>query len=37
MEIRLARKEDLDWIYHQYKSVGFVPSNLTQNQVAIIT
>ncbi|EOV9529168.1 GNAT family N-acetyltransferase [Bacillus cytotoxicus] len=37
MEIRLAQKEDLDWVNHQYRSVGFVPSNLIQDRVAIIT
>ncbi len=37
MEIRLAQKEDLDWVNHQYRSVEFVPSNLIQDRVAIIT
>ncbi|PEB51391.1 GNAT family N-acetyltransferase [Bacillus pseudomycoides] len=37
MGTQFATLEDLDWINTQYQSVGFVPSNLKQDKVAIIT
>lgn len=37
MGIQFATLEDLEWINDQYTSVGFVPSDLKQDKVAIIT
>ncbi|HEK9099020.1 GNAT family N-acetyltransferase [Bacillus pfraonensis] len=37
MGIKFATSEDLEWINNQYVSVGFVPSDLKQDKVAIIT
>ncbi|MEH7460432.1 GNAT family N-acetyltransferase, partial [Bacillus sp. JJ1127] len=37
MGIQFATLEDLEWINDQYTSVGFVPSDLKQDNVAIIT
>ncbi len=37
MGIKFASLEDLEWINHQYKNVGFVPSDLKKDKVAIIT
>ncbi|WP_374192043.1 GNAT family N-acetyltransferase [Bacillus sp. XF8] len=37
MKIKFASLEDLEWINSQYKSVGFVPSDLKKDKVAIVT
>ncbi|WP_242239767.1 GNAT family N-acetyltransferase [Bacillus cereus group sp. BfR-BA-01309] len=37
MSIQLATSNDLEWINNQYKSIGFVPSDLKRDIVAIIT
>ncbi|KAB2441137.1 GNAT family N-acetyltransferase [Bacillus luti] len=37
MGIQLATFQDLEWINKQYKSIGFVPSDLNRDKVAIIT
>lgn len=37
MSIQLATSNDLKWINKQYKSIGFVPSDLKRDIVAIIT
>ncbi|MCM3655362.1 GNAT family N-acetyltransferase [Metabacillus litoralis] len=37
MGIRLATKEDLKWVNEHYRKVGFVPSNLENETVAIVT
>ncbi|MBJ8005291.1 MULTISPECIES: GNAT family N-acetyltransferase [Bacillus cereus group] len=37
MSIQLATSKDLEWINNQYKSIGFVPSDLKRDKVAIIT
>ncbi|WP_459502984.1 GNAT family N-acetyltransferase [Bacillus sp. C1] len=37
MEIKFASSEDLEWINHQYKIVGFVSSDLKKDKVAIVT
>ncbi|WP_439741476.1 GNAT family N-acetyltransferase [Bacillus pseudomycoides] len=37
MKIKFASPEDLEWINSQYKSVGFVPSDLKKDKVAIVT
>ncbi|KFN02617.1 N-acetyltransferase [Bacillus clarus] len=37
MGIQLATSNDLEWINNQYESIGFVPSDLTRDKVAIIT
>ena len=37
MSIQLAISNDLEWINNQYESIGFVPSDLTRDKVAIIT
>ncbi|WP_433772357.1 GNAT family N-acetyltransferase [Bacillus wiedmannii] len=37
MSIQLATSKDLDWINKQYESIGFVPSDLKRDKVAIIT
>ncbi|PEA82580.1 GNAT family N-acetyltransferase [Bacillus pseudomycoides] len=36
MKIKFASSEDLEWINHQYKTVGFVPSDLKKDKVAIV-
>ncbi|PEX94051.1 GNAT family N-acetyltransferase [Bacillus cereus] len=35
--MQLARSNDLKWINNQYESIGFVPSDLKRDKVAIIT
>lgn len=37
MSIRLATSNDLEWINNQYESIGFVPSDLKRDKVALIT
>jgi N-acetylglutamate synthase-like GNAT family acetyltransferase len=37
MSIQLATSNDLEWINKQYESIGFVPSDLRKDKVAIIT
>ncbi|MBK5350503.1 MULTISPECIES: GNAT family N-acetyltransferase [unclassified Bacillus (in: firmicutes)] len=37
MSIQLATSKDLEWINNQYESIGFVPSDLKRDKVAIIT
>ncbi|WP_305452772.1 GNAT family N-acetyltransferase [Bacillus mycoides] len=37
MNIRLATYNDLEWVNNHYESIGFVPSDLTRDTVAIIT
>ncbi|HDR7518037.1 GNAT family N-acetyltransferase [Bacillus mobilis] len=37
MSIQLATSNDLEWINNQYKSIGFVPSDLKCDIVAIVT
>ncbi|MGE7881902.1 GNAT family N-acetyltransferase [Bacillus sp. NPDC094077] len=37
MSIQLATSNDLEWITNQYESIGFVPSDLRKDKVAIIT
>ncbi len=37
MSIQLATSNDLEWINNQYKSIGFAPSDLKRDIVAIIT
>ncbi|MBY0597642.1 GNAT family N-acetyltransferase [Bacillus bingmayongensis] len=37
MKIKFASLEDLEWINSQYKTVGFVPSDLKKDKVAIVT
>lgn len=37
MKIKFVSSEDLEWINHQYKTVGFVPSDLKKDKVAIVT
>ncbi|CAM3973766.1 acetyltransferase [Bacillus luti] len=37
MGIQLATFQDLEWINKQYESIGFVPSDLNRDKVAIIT
>ncbi|HDR6313138.1 TPA: GNAT family N-acetyltransferase [Bacillus cereus] len=37
MSIQLATSYDLEWVNNQYKSIGFVPSDLERDLVAIIT
>ncbi|PFM63466.1 GNAT family N-acetyltransferase [Bacillus cereus] len=37
MGIQLAISNDLEWINIQYESIGFVPSDLKRDKVAIIT
>ncbi|MED1410583.1 MULTISPECIES: GNAT family N-acetyltransferase [Bacillus] len=37
MGIQLATSNDLEWINIQYESIGFVPSDLKRDKVAIIT
>ena len=37
MGIQLATIQDLEWINNQYASVGFAPSDLKRDKVAIIT
>ncbi|MBE5106775.1 GNAT family N-acetyltransferase [Bacillus thuringiensis] len=37
MSIQLATSNDLEWINNQYESIGFVPSDLRKDKVAIIT
>ncbi|MGG0722398.1 GNAT family N-acetyltransferase [Bacillus mycoides] len=37
MSIQLAASKDLEWINNQYESIGFVPSDLKRDKVAIIT
>ncbi|TCJ82065.1 UNVERIFIED_ORG: N-acetylglutamate synthase-like GNAT family acetyltransferase [Bacillus cereus] len=37
MSIQLATSNDLEWINNQYKTIGFVPSDLKRDIVAIIT
>ena len=36
MGIKFASSEDLEWINSQYKIVGFVPSDLKKDRVAIV-
>lgn len=36
MSIQLATSKDLEWINKQYESIGFVPSDLKRDKVAII-
>lgn len=37
MGIRLATKNEIQWVNEQYKKVDFVPSNLENETVAIVT
>ncbi|MGN7233316.1 GNAT family N-acetyltransferase [Priestia megaterium] len=37
MGIKLASKNDLQWVNEQYSTIGFVPSNLERDKVAIVT
>ncbi|MBJ8105358.1 MULTISPECIES: GNAT family N-acetyltransferase [Bacillus cereus group] len=37
MSIQLATSKDLEWINKQYESIGFLPSDLKRDKVAIIT
>ncbi|MGG5791740.1 GNAT family N-acetyltransferase [Bacillus nitratireducens] len=37
MSIQLATPKDLEWINKQYESIGFLPSDLKRDKVAIIT
>ncbi|KOP70791.1 GNAT family N-acetyltransferase [Priestia megaterium] len=37
MGIKLASKNELQWINRQYATIGFVPSNLERDKVAIVT
>ncbi|MDR4172309.1 GNAT family N-acetyltransferase [Bacillus nitratireducens] len=37
MSIQLATPKDLEWINKQYASIGFLPSDLKRDKVAIIT
>ncbi|EJQ95062.1 GNAT family N-acetyltransferase [Bacillus cereus] len=37
MSIQLATSKDLEWINNRYESIGFVPSDLKRDKVAIIT
>ncbi|MGW6148037.1 GNAT family N-acetyltransferase [Bacillus mycoides] len=37
MGIQLAIPNDIEWINKQYESIEFVPSDLSQDKVAIIT
>ena len=37
MSIQIATFNDLEWINNQYKSIGFITSDLMRDIVAIIT
>ncbi|MET3544880.1 hypothetical protein ABID47_001474 [Paenibacillus favisporus] len=37
MGIRLATKNELQWINKQYQKIGFMPSNLENEKIAIVT
>lgn len=37
MGIRLATKNELQWVNEQYQKIGFVPSNLENEKIAIVT
>lgn len=37
MGIRLATKNELQWVNEQYQKIGFVPSNLESETIAIVT
>ncbi|MBE7103798.1 GNAT family N-acetyltransferase [Bacillus cereus] len=37
MGIQLATPNDIEWINNHYESIGFVPSDLKRDKVAIIT
>ncbi|KEK21665.1 GNAT family N-acetyltransferase [Bacillus gaemokensis] len=37
MGIKFASSEDLEWINNQYRVIGFVPSDLQKDKVAIVT
>ncbi|MFT9819111.1 GNAT family N-acetyltransferase [Lysinibacillus sp. NPDC056185] len=37
MGIKLATKNELQWVNEQYQKIGFVPSNLERETIAIVT
>lgn len=37
MGIKLATKNELQWVNEQYQKIGFVPSNLENETIAIVT
>lgn len=37
MGIKLATKNELQWVNEQYRKIGFVPSNLENETIAIVT
>ncbi|WP_258168259.1 hypothetical protein [Paenibacillus sp. AR247] len=37
MGIRIATKNELQWVNEQYQKIGFVPSNLENEKIAIVT
>ncbi|MFD0711778.1 GNAT family N-acetyltransferase [Paenibacillus sp. GCM10027626] len=37
MEIILATKNELQWVNEQYQKIGFMPSNLENETIAIVT